>query len=162
MKAVSGMTYAYFFICRRKMWCFSRGITLEEGNEDVAIGKLIDENSYGDEKKHILVDDYVNIDFMKDQTVFEIKKSKRERTAALSQIKYYLYVLNKKGINDLTGELRVPKENYIEKVVPIQQDYDEIERNLAAIEEILVAEKPPAAEHKNICKKCAYYDLCYI
>ena len=101
MKPVSGMIYTYFFICTRKMWYYSKGISMENGFENVEIGKLIDASSYAKEKKHILIDDFANIDFMKDNTIFEIKKSKKEKTSAINQIKYYLYILNKKGLNGI-------------------------------------------------------------
>ena len=162
VKLVSGIVYTYFLICKRKMWYFSRGISLEENNEDVAIGKLIDENSYSMDKKHIIIDNCVSIDFMKNQTIYEIKKSTRQKVVAIKQIIYYLYVLNQKGIKGLVGELRVPKENYIEKIIPTMYDFEMIDKHLVIIEEVLSQEKPPAVETKGICKKCAYYDFCYI
>lgn len=144
------------------MWYCSKGISLEDENENVLIGKLIDEESYSRERKHILIDDYTNIDFMKDKTVFEVKKSSKQKEAAINQIKYYLYVLNQKNVDIEGGELRVPTEKYVETVTLTQDDTTEIEIRLAEIEQICDKTIPPVCINDKICKSCAYFDLCYI
>ena len=53
---VTGVMINYYFICKRKLWYFSHGIQMEQEHDNVIIGKLIDENSYGREKKHILIE----------------------------------------------------------------------------------------------------------
>lgn len=161
-KQCSGLLYSYYFICKRKMWYCQRGIGLEAEHENVLIGKLIDENSYSRERKHIMVNDYANIDFYKDTTVFEIKKSTKQKEAAINQIKYYLYILNQNGVSDMTGELRVPQEKYVEPVTLEDEDIIEIENNLKEIDNILKTDKPPPCIDDKICKSCAYYDLCYV
>ena len=52
-KEVSGIMVYYYKVCKRKLWYFSNGITMEHNSEDVKIGKSIDEDSYYDEDKHI-------------------------------------------------------------------------------------------------------------
>ena len=61
---ISGVMFYYYFVCKRKLWYFSQGIAMEQNNEDVAIGKLIDAKSYSREKKQILIDDTINIYFI--------------------------------------------------------------------------------------------------
>ena len=43
---------------------------------------------------------------------------------------------------------------------------DEVEKQLfdyiQEIEALIAEEKPPECIHKNTCKKCAYYEYCYI
>lgn len=162
VRKCSGLLYAYYFICKRKIWYCRKGISLEEEDENVLIGKLIDEESYSRERKHILIDDYTNIDFMKDRTVFEVKKSTKQKEAAINQIKYYLYVLNQKNVNIKNGELRVPAEKYVESVVLTEEDISEIETRLREIEEICACPVPPKCINDKICRSCAYFELCYI
>ena len=109
-KQISGTMFYYYFVCKRKLWFFSNGIQLEEDNEDVILGKLIDENSYSKELKHILIDNTVNIDFIKDWKILhEVKKQKSIEEAGVWQLKYYLYFLKIRGINIEKGILDYPK-----------------------------------------------------
>ncbi|MEG1863330.1 MAG: CRISPR-associated protein Cas4 [Oscillospiraceae bacterium] len=161
MSGVSGLIFEYYHICKRKAWYASNGISMEQTNDNVMIGKLIDETSYDRQHKHILVDEGANIDFMKDKTVYEVKKSTAEKQASLAQIKYYLYVLKKKGVL-CNGELRVPKENYVQEVFLTDKDEEEIEEVIKGINEMIQSPTPPKTEKMKICKNCAFYDLCYI
>lgn len=57
MKAVTGEMIYYYYVCDRKLWYFSHQLDMEHTSDLVRIGKLIDEESYNREKKHIMVDD---------------------------------------------------------------------------------------------------------
>ena len=45
-KKITGLMFAYSLICPRKLWYYSKGITMEDTSEYVSLGKLIDENTY--------------------------------------------------------------------------------------------------------------------
>ena len=64
MEHVSGLLYEYYHICKRKTWYFANGLAMEDENENVHIGKIIDETTYSREKKGILIDNTINIDFI--------------------------------------------------------------------------------------------------
>ena len=50
---------------------------MESENENVQLGKLLDEKSYERDEKHINIDNVINIDFIREhQELHEIKKSK--------------------------------------------------------------------------------------
>lgn len=63
---ITGVMFYYYFVCHRKLWLFSKDITFEKDNENVMLGKLLDENSYKKDKKHIMIDETINIDFIRD------------------------------------------------------------------------------------------------
>lgn len=161
MKKISGTMYAYSYLCWRKLWFFAKDIVMEQENENVIIGKLIDQESYRREKKHLYLDDIVCIDIVKDNVICEIKKSSSQREMAIQQLKYYLYLLNKKGI-EVKGELLVPKENHKEMIVLNENDILEIDKQLERIKRICNEVTPPEIINNKICKKCAYFELCYI
>ena len=162
-KQISGTMFYYYFVCKRKLWFFSNGIQLEEDNEDVILGKLIDENSYSKELKHISIDNTVNIDFIKDWKILhEVKKQKSIEEAGIWQLKYYLYFLKIRGINIEKGILDYPKLKKREEVFLSEDDEKKIKKILSEIEKITVMEKPPELEKLKICKKCAYFEYCYI
>ena len=52
---ITGVMIYYYFICKRKLWYFCHQITMEDGNENVQLGKLLDENSYARDDKHIIL-----------------------------------------------------------------------------------------------------------
>ena len=162
-KQISGTMFYYYFVCKRKLWFFSNGIQLEEDNEDVILGKLIDENSYSKELKHISIDNTANIDFIKDWKILhEVKKQKSIEEAGIWQLKYYLYFLKIRGINIEKGILDYPKLKKREEVFLSEDDEKKIKEILSEIEKITVMEKPPELEKLKICKKCAYFEYCYI
>ena len=162
-KQISGTMFYYYFVCKRKLWFFSNGIQLEEDNEDVILGKLIDENSYSKELKHISIDNTVNIDFIKDWKILhEVKKQKSIEEAGVWQLKYYLYFLKIRGINIEKGILDYPKLKKREEVFLSENDEKKIKEILSEIEKITVMERPPELEKLKICKKCAYFEYCYI
>lgn len=63
---ITGMMVYYYFVCKRKLWYFCHEITMETENEDVLLGKLLDESSYKKNDKYISIDQIINIDFMKE------------------------------------------------------------------------------------------------
>ena len=74
---ITGVMIYYYFVCKRKLWYFCHEINMESGNEDVQLGKILDETSYGRSEKHIQINGEINIDFIKEhRELHEIKKSK--------------------------------------------------------------------------------------
>ena len=50
---VTGVMIYYYFVCKRKLWYFINEINMESDNENVMLGKLLDENSYRRDDKPI-------------------------------------------------------------------------------------------------------------
>ncbi len=162
-REISGMMFYYYFVCKRKLWFFANEIQMESENEDVIIGKLIDENSYSRELKHVLIDNTVNIDFIKEWKILhEVKKQKSVEEAGIWQLKYYIYFLRKRGINIEKGILDYPKLKKTEQIFLTEEDEKRIEEVLLEIREIVNLKLPPKLEKLKICKKCAYFEYCYI
>lgn len=98
MKSVTGAMLYYYYVCDRKLWYFSHQLDMEHTSDLVQIGKLIDEESYNREKKHIMIDDVISIDFLQNwRIVHEVKKSKSVEIASIWQLKYYMWILENKG-----------------------------------------------------------------
>ena len=62
---ITGIMIYYYFICQRRLWYFLNQINMEQNSELVKIGKILDETTYTKEKKQILIDNTINIDFIK-------------------------------------------------------------------------------------------------
>ncbi|MDO4323470.1 MAG: CRISPR-associated protein Cas4 [Lachnospiraceae bacterium] len=160
---ITGVMIYYYFVCKRKLWYFCHEINMESENEDVMLGKLLDEGSYRREDKHINIDNVINIDFIKEhKELHEVKKSKAVEEAGIWQVKYYLYYLKKRGVENLKARIDYPllKKNMLIELS--DEDVKSIEKIVLDIELLKTSELPPAFEKNGLCKKCAYYDLCCI
>jgi len=160
---ISGIMIYYYFICPRKLWYFSNNINMEQNSELVGIGKLLDEETYSREKKGILIDNTINIDFIKNKTVIhEVKKTKSIEEAGIWQLKYYIYYLENKGVKNIKAEIDFPLLRENKEIVLEDEDRKVLENILKNIEEIIQSDRPPKIIDSKICKKCSYFDLCYV
>lgn len=136
---------------------------MEHLDENVQLGKLLDESSYNREKGQVMIDETVNIDFIKDWKVLhEVKKSKAIEEAGIWQLKYYMYFLKQKGIIIEKGVVDYPKLRQRKTIFLTTEDERKIEKILVDIEITTSSLKPPTIIDKPLCKKCAYYEYCYI
>lgn len=160
---VTGVMIYYYFVCKRKLWYFCHEIRMEAENEDVLLGKLLDESSYGKNEKHINIDNVINIDFIRDQKeLHEVKKSRSMEEAGIWQIKYYLYYLQKRGVENLKGKVDYPLLKKVRTVKLTEEDCIRLEAILLDVAEIRERSCPPSVEQQKICKRCSYFDLCFI
>ncbi|HOJ93464.1 MAG TPA: CRISPR-associated protein Cas4 [Dictyoglomaceae bacterium] len=159
---VTGIKINYLFVCERKLWLFDRGIGMEHTSEKVLLGKLLDEFSYPKEKKRrVLIDDLISIDILNEDEIREIKYSNKLEEPNRMQILYYLYYLKKLGIQK-KGVLNYPKQKRREIVELTPVEEKKIEDAIKRIEEIIKMETPPPVEKKKYCKRCAYYEFCFV
>ena len=162
-KDITGLMVYYYEVCKRKLWYFTNNIQLEENNSNVILGKLLEENTYTRDEKKINIDGVINIDFIRSKKILhEIKKSNSIEPASILQVQYYLYYLEKKGLVGLKGILDYPLLKQTVEVNLADSDRENLENIIIGIKEILGKESPPILEKKNICKKCAYFDLCFV
>ena len=162
-KDITGLMVYYYEVCKRKLWYFVNEIQLEKNNSNVILGKLLEENTYTRDEKKINIDGVINIDFIRSKKVLhEIKKSNSIEPASLLQVQYYLYYLEKKGLIGLKGILDYPLLKQTVEVNLTDEDRENLDNIIIGIKEILRKESPPALEKNGICKKCAYFDLCFV
>ena len=162
-KPISGMMIYYYIVCKRKLWYFYNQIQMETESENVKIGKVLDENAYEREDKHINIDDVISIDYIKSKGILhEVKKSKKIEEAGIMQVKYYLYYLKQKGVEGITGKVDYPLLKQSISIELTDEDEKHIGSVLIDLKEIVNRQLPPPLDKKGICKNCAYFELCYI
>lgn len=160
---VTGIMVYYYFICERKLWYFANQIGMEQNSELVSIGKTIDDSSYSREKKSILIDNTINIDFINNGAVLhEVKKTKSIEEAGIWQLKYYMYYLENKGVEDVRAEIDFPLLRERKEVFLNEEDKIVLDNVIKNIEDIIGLDSPAKVKKLNICNKCAYFDLCYV
>ena len=163
MKEITGMMVYYYFVCKKKLWYFANQIQMEQNSELVEIGKIIDETSYKNQEKHILIDNTINIDFIKNNVILhEVKKTKSIEEASIWQVKYYMYYLEQKGVENIKAKIDFPLIKETKDVVLNYEDRQALQNIITNIREIINSKNPMDVIQDKKCKKCAYYDLCFI
>ncbi|MEJ5350841.1 MAG: CRISPR-associated protein Cas4 [Melioribacteraceae bacterium] len=163
---ITGTHISYYFHCYRHLWLFAHSINMEQTSDTVALGKFISDSTYQREKHDLHIvkdDDEIVIDFYdpKRKVIHEVKKSDKMEETHIWQVKFYIYVLNKIGIENVTGEIDYPKLRQLIKVEFNQQDKSRIEEIKSDIKNLISQKSPPPVINKPYCKSCSYYDLCY-
>lgn len=160
---LTGTVVNYYRHCRRQCWLFYHKLNMEDNSEDVRIGRVL--HALSSEKEGELAIDNIRLDKITDEYVVEMKKSDADLDAALSQIQFYLLRLAEKGIHR-KGRLEVWEKNKQSKKIHYTELNEaliqELSRHYAEIEEFLLSPVPPAPQLKTGCKRCAYYEYCYI
>jgi CRISPR-associated exonuclease Cas4 len=162
---MTGTHIAYLHLCHRKLWLFHHSIQMEHTSELVAEGKFIGETSYPQRAERwqeiqiegIKIDHYDAVQHL----VREVKKSNKKEEAHTAQVKYYLHVLRRNGIEAIKAILEYPKLRITEEVLLTPQEAAEVTRWEQQVEAITSQENCPPVIHKPMCKKCAYYEFCY-
>lgn len=154
----TGTQVNYYFVCKRKLWMFSRQLNQEQTSDTVALGKLLHETSYARNRKEIEIGP-IKIDFLKGCEVHEIKKSKKIEKAHEWQLLYYLWFLKQKGI-EAKGMIDYPLLKQRVEVILTEEKENEMLKIMDGIREIISRENPPEAAKVSYCKKCSYFELC--
>lgn len=163
MKNITGVEIYYYFICERKLWYFINEINMEQNNELVSIGKILDETTYIREKKNVMIDNTINIDFIKNGAILhEVKKTKSIEEAGVWQVKYYMYYLENRGVKNIQVKIDFPLLKQTKQIALEENDRKVLDNVIKNIEELSKKEIPPQRIKSKICKKCAYCDLCYV
>lgn len=138
---------------------------MEQSSDLVYEGKLVHETSFPQrsEKFEEIQIGAVKIDYYdpKNKIIHEVKLSNKIEAAHEWQIKYYIYILEKAGIKDVSGILEYPKLRKKSEIFLSVKDRNEIEEIVFQIYHLINLEQCPELEQKKICKKCSYHDFCY-
>ena len=160
---IGGTLVWYWSICGRQVWLMARGIEPEPRDEFLALGRLIDQNSYARERHQVAFEDN-RFDFVQgtdgDLVVCEVKKSSRAERSARLQLAHYLYDLQKAGI-EARGVLMFPTEKKRVEVVLTDELMAELDATYDEIGALVRRDAPPAAASCKYCGKCAYAEYCW-
>ncbi|MFM2268910.1 MAG: CRISPR-associated exonuclease, Cas4 family [Bacteroidota bacterium] len=165
MRHITATLINYFKLCHRKVWLSAHNIEMEHTSEIVTEGRLVGEYTYPQrsEKYTEIAFDGIKIDFYdpKNKVVHEIKKSPKMEDAHVAQVKYYLFVLKRNGIENATGVIEYPKQRIKKEVFLSDDDEIEIQKWEIEIQHIIQQQNCPPVLKKTVCKSCSYADFCY-
>ncbi|ENJ9653564.1 CRISPR-associated protein Cas4 [Clostridium botulinum] len=157
-----GVKINYYYVCKRKLWLFSKGITMENTSDRVLSGKIIHEDSYKRSKnKEMLIDDILKLDIIDKEYVSEVKITSKMPLPDKMQLLYYIFYLKQMGINR-KGKINYVKEKRVEKIELTEEIEEEIKNTLIDIRTIEKSNVSPKLIKLPYCKKCSYYEFCYV
>ncbi len=160
---ITGTYIWYYCICRREVWLLSRGITADQEDTNVEIGRFLHEQSYAREKKEIEFNG-MKFDIVKRKdgqlVIGEIKKSSKFIESARMQLLYYLHELERNGLR-VTRMLMVPEEKLREEVKLDEGTKNQLNKVIEDIWNIVCSDKPPEAVRNHYCPNCAYAEMCW-
>ncbi len=182
MKPIGGMLVGYYLICPRKAWLSAHGLWMEQESEAVALGKLLDESSYGRDKKQIMVEaetpqgvplvgmiDRANL---REGVLHETKKGRACEEAHVWQVRFYLWLLRLNGVRradgnrntdrPFTGQIDYPALRRTEPVTLTNEHEQQLAQWTTELQQVLrQPTPPPRISQRKFCRKCAFEELCY-
>lgn len=163
---VNGTLVNYYMHCKRQCYLHGNRLNLEDNSEEVHIGKAIHEQkSFGRTDSEITIDNIV-IDKITREYLVETKKSDADVEASRWQLLFYLKKLKEKGL-DRKGKLEFVEKNKKENKKTIileltDEDESRLDEIAKDIEQLINSDAVPEINETKSCKKCAYYEYCYI
>lgn len=162
---VNGTLINYYFHCKRQCYLHGNRLNMEDNSENVKIGKALHQEKEAKSKKTEIKIDNIRIDKLTKEYLVEVKKSDADVEASKWQLMYYLKFLREKGI-DRKGKLEfIEKKKGNVKIMYFELDektVQELNRYENEIENLIKGDEVPPVLNEGKCKKCAYYEYCYI
>lgn len=162
---INGTLINYYFHCKRQCYLHANRINLEDNSEDVRIGKILHEINEEKSKKSEISIENIKIDKLTRDYLVEVKKSDSDVESVKWQVLLYLYKLKKKGVIK-KGKIEFIEKNKQDKKIHYIE-LDELSEKkllkiLNEIETLINQDTPPQAKFESKCRKCAYYEYCFI
>ena len=160
---ITGTFVNYYFHCKTQLWLFANKINLEDNSEDVRIGRVLHE--INENKVDEVSIENIKVDKITKDYVVEVKKSDSDIEAGKWQLLFYLYKLKQKGIIkkgrfEVFEKKKGDKKRY--EVILDEEKERKLLKILDDIKKIITAPKLPKPAFESKCKKCAYYEYCFI
>lgn len=138
---------------------------MEDNSEDVRIGRVLHELKLTDDKRTEIMIENIRVDKLTKEYLEELKKSDADVEAVKWQTLYYLKVLKDKGI-ERKGKIVFHEKKKQDKKIIYVELTEEIENQLMGIiqevEDYITNSIPEEAVLNRKCKRCSYYEYCFI
>lgn len=161
---INGTLINYYFHCKRQCYLFAHRLNLEDNSENVRIGRVLHEIKALNNSNAEVKLENISIDKITNKYVVELKKSDADVNAAKMQVLLYLKKLKDKGIikkgkltfNERNNELKN------EEIILDEKAEKELSKCILEINNLIDSKKVPEAKLLKGCKKCAYYEYCFL
>lgn len=163
-----------YMVCRRECWLHANGINMEHTSDTVYDGALLHETSYPQRaEKYSEVELSAHwqgiglsgkIDFYdaKEKVIHETKRGKSVEEAHTWQVKFYCWLFLLNGVEGVVGKIEYPRLRKTTEVFLTEADRAFLEETVPKMAALIEKEQCPPPINAKICKKCSYYELCYV
>lgn len=160
---LTGKEISYLHVCKRKLWMFSRGIRPELEFANVQIGMMIQEKTFSRHEKEIQLGNSGVLDWadFKDGVIHETKKGRSPASADEAQVAFYMWVLRQNGVEIREAQIHYPVIRKTKNVPWSEELRLAVENDIRSAETVIADPVPLPPERKNICKNCAYEEICF-
>lgn len=163
---ITGTIINYYFHCKRQCYLFANRVNLEDNSEDVRIGKILHEIRAKDNRDTEIKYENIVLDKLSAKYIEEYKKSDADTEAARMQLIFYLKQLQEKGIikeGKLIYDEKNKKDGKKTEIIKLDEsNINKLNNCIEEIEKLVNQNKVPEVEKNKKCKRCAYYDYCYL
>lgn len=147
---------------------------MEHTSEIVYDGKLLHESSYPQRaEKHQEVEISTiwegvqlrgKVDFYdrKENVIHETKRSNKVEDAHEWQVKFYIFLFELNGIENVTGKIEYPRLRLTSEVFLSDAERNLLKTLIPKIQQLIENEKCPQKLNAKICKRCSYFEFCYV
>lgn len=162
---ITGTLINLYHVCKRELWLHANGIRMEHTSDVVTEGKLVHETAYlqrtakyEEVKIGGSVIDYYD---SKAKVIHEIKKSSSKEDAYVWQVKFYIYLFEKEGVDGVVGVLEYPLLRETQQVILEDSDREVLKNMFLEIENVIENDTCPERLPKRKCGQCSYFEFCY-
>lgn len=147
---------------------------MEHTSDMVYDGKLIHENSYlqraaqqtevqlSIEWHGISLTGKVDYYDKKDNIIHETKRSNKVEVAHEWQVKFYIWLFTLNGMEGVRGRIEYPLLRQTTDITLSNDDIEYLKTMIPKIVSITSADHCHETINSKICKRCSYYDFCYV
>ncbi|MFC7394020.1 CRISPR-associated protein Cas4 [Scopulibacillus cellulosilyticus] len=160
-RTIGGIHLHYFVLCKRKLWLYEHGITMEQEDDRVLEGKVLHQRAYPQiKKREILIDNAFKVDMIDGGYIREVKISSKMPEVDKMQMLFYLYQLEQRGIKK-KGLISYTTERKTVGIELNKENRKLIKNAITRTKEIIEQDQPPILKKYPYCKSCAYFSFCY-
>ncbi|WP_329905111.1 CRISPR-associated protein Cas4 [Porphyromonas pogonae] len=164
----------YYIVCPRKLWLSVNGINMEHTSDVVYDGKLLHENSYPQRAQKyqevelstqwegLQLNGKVDFYDTKEHVIHETKRGNKVEVAHEWQVKFYIWLFELNGIEDVSGKIEYPLLRITTEVNLSDDEKNILIEIIPKINETISRADCPTTINGKICKSCSYYEFCYI
>ncbi len=160
---INGLLFQHIVLCPTRTWLHYHRIDCAHLNRHMQAGILVHETAYGGigAKPYFgfgIAPD--SLDFKK-REISEIKKSKSREASAISQLSFYLLVMQQTTQQTWKGILRYPNSRRTKRIEMDENVQSNLLKHFEQIKTVITQTHPPEKEDKPLCKQCSYRILCW-
>lgn len=147
---------------------------MEHTSEIVYDGKLLHESSYPQRAEKyqeielsaqwqgVYLAGKVDFYDRKEKIIHETKRSNKVEEAHEWQVKFYIWLFELNGINNVEGKIEYPRLRMTSDVFLNDTEREMLKTLIPKINQVITAESCPEKLNTRICKRCSYFEFCYI